>query len=469
MKVLVTGADQHQGLAVIRGLGLAGIPVVACGASKRSLGFYSRFAVARARYISPLESPSGFIEDIVRTVQQTGASVVMPVVESTLVALNEWRAEIERYATLAAPSPDLLEYALDKGKTIGLARRVGVPTPRTVAGQNMDDVLFRARELRFPVAIKPRGNGLHRTTANTLGFKVRYAGNMAGLREQLERCEGNIGALLVQEYVSGVGRCVAAVCRHGEPLALLAYSREREVPLSGGVSVVRRSIPLEPVLARYATALLREIAWHGVAMVEFKYDTCARASEGCYTLMEINGRFQASTALSLDAGLNLPHLVACLYQDTDTQAPHSQALPLYRVGIQARWLRGDLLALRDAISLGVVRSLPMGPVRPQPSRLRVVWNFLRDFRPGMHHDEFKWYDWKPGVVECGALISMIARWSIEWIRHVAGRVLRAFSWRSRGPALSPDQQSIRASALPPTVSGPPNVSAAPRARTPDVP
>ena len=47
-RVLVTGADQHQGLAVIRGLGLAGIPVVACGPCRWSLGFHSRYTVERA-------------------------------------------------------------------------------------------------------------------------------------------------------------------------------------------------------------------------------------------------------------------------------------------------------------------------------------------------------------------------------------------------------------------------------------
>src|SRR5256885_7534625 len=45
-----------------------------------------------------------------------------------------------------------------------------------------------------------------------------------------------------------------------------------EFPLSGGVSVVRKSIPLDERLAAYTIALLRQIAWHGVAMVEFKYD-----------------------------------------------------------------------------------------------------------------------------------------------------------------------------------------------------
>src|SRR5207237_10927252 len=96
------------------------------------------------------------------------------------------------------------------------------------------------------------------------------------------------------------------------------YGPVREVPLSGGVSVLRESVKLDERLRRYVTALLKEIKWHGVAMVEFKYD------ERCdsYTLMEINGRFQASTALSLDAGLNLPYLVACLYGDRELKGSY---------------------------------------------------------------------------------------------------------------------------------------------------
>src|SRR6266705_3753708 len=82
------------------------------------------------------------------------------------------------------------------------------------------------------------------------------------------------------------------------------------------------------LLAAHATTLLREIGWHGVAMVEFKHD---RATDS-YTLMEINGRFQASTALSLDAGLNLPSLVAALY-GVGVASPS----PTYRVGVEERW------------------------------------------------------------------------------------------------------------------------------------
>src|SRR5439155_26376713 len=92
-------------------------------------------------------------------------------------------------------------------------------------------------------------------------------------------------------------------------------------------------------------------------MVEFKHD---RASDS-YTLMEINGRFQASTALSLDAGLSLPHLVAALY-DVVEAGP----IPTYRVGVEERWLRGDLLALRGGLAPRHPRSATTAPAAASP-------------------------------------------------------------------------------------------------------
>jgi predicted ATP-grasp superfamily ATP-dependent carboligase len=434
--VLVTGADQHQGLAVIRGLGLAGIPVVACGAEPRSIGFYSRFAVAKTCYTSPFSSPRGFVADILSVVRDTGATLVIPTVESTLVVLNEWREVVERHARLAAPPPDVLEYAINKGKTLRLAQGLGVPVPRSAEGDSVEEILCRAADLEFPVAIKPRGHGLHLTTANTLGFKVRYARTLDELRLLLQSFERDAAALLVQEYAAGVGRCVAALCRRGEPLVLFAYSREREFPLSGGVSVVRKSIPLDERLAAYASALLREIGWHGVAMVEFKYDPAADR----YTLMEINGRFQASTALSLDAGINLPRLVAALYGIGELGLP----TPTYRVGIEERWLHGDLLALRDGLAGRSHRRLTAPPVGTPPSRARVVGQFLRDFHPRMRYDEFKWYDWRPGAVESIGLLKLSFVLLTLPLRRLGGYARRAAAALHHTLTSSATQRSIRA-------------------------
>jgi len=260
-KVLVTGVQEHQGLAVVRGLGTAGFPVVACASHRHSLGFYSRFAGERERYTPPFESPQRFLDDLVRIIRRTRPALVIPTIESTMVVLSAHREEVERYgAVLAAPSRE------------ALAARLGIPAPRTAQGDNIEAILAKAADLRFPVAIKPRGNALHGATANALGFKVRYAMDLAELAATLAPFTRDARALLVQEYAAGIGRCVSALCRRGQPLAMFAYEREREYPLSGGVSVLRRTIPLDSRLADWSSALLGSLDWHGVAMVEFKYD-----------------------------------------------------------------------------------------------------------------------------------------------------------------------------------------------------
>lgn len=429
--VLVTGADQHQGLAVIRGLGRAGIPVIAAGNHSGCIGFASRYTTERRTYTSPFRDPDRFREEMLAMVAELRPQLIIPAVEGTLVLLNELREAFAPHTVLAAPEPDILDHVLDKGRTLELAERCGVPAPRTARGPGIERILGETTSFTFPVAVKPRGNPLHGSTAHALGFKSRYATSHSELRRLLAPFERDGDAILVQEFARGVGRCVAAVCDHGRPLALFAYERDRELPLTGGVSVRRRSIPLDHALRRHVTALLGAIGWHGVAMVEFKYDPWTDE----YVLMEINGRFQASTALSLDAGLNLPHLVAALF----TGAPLPEVRP-YRVGVEERWLRGDILALIGAWRAADGPHLPGH--RPPEDRWAATRDFLRDFRPGMCYDEFAWEDWKPGVVELVGMAVEALRWSAARGRGLYRRLTASPSITSLANLLT--HRSIRA-------------------------
>jgi predicted ATP-grasp superfamily ATP-dependent carboligase len=414
-RVLVTGADQHQGLAVIRGLGLAGIPVIACGARRDSLGFRSKYVDEHFTYTSPFTSKADFIRDVLAILDQTKPGLVIPVVESTLVVLDEHRHEVERRAPLAAAPSEALAVAVDKYGTIELARQVNVPAPVTLCCDSREEVFDRIRNLRFPVALKPRGNALYGPTSHRLHFKVRYARSPDELREVLEGLGDAAGIPLIQECVLGVGVCVSAVFNRGQPVVLFPYRRVREVPLSGGVSVVRESIALDPRLEGYVTRLLGELQWHGVAMVEFKYHEATDA----YALMEINPRFQASTALSLDAGLNLPHLVAHLYGC----APRPPVLRPYRIGVRERWLQGDLLALYQHLRDGGDSATYGNPLYRPPSRTRAIWDFVKEFRSGVKYDEFRLNDWKPGLSEGRALIGMLFGWVSSGIRRAFRKVL----------------------------------------------
>ena len=62
MDVLVTGAEERQGLAVIRALGSYGLSVCATGLKKDSLGFYSRYAKETIQYPSPISQKSEFVD-----------------------------------------------------------------------------------------------------------------------------------------------------------------------------------------------------------------------------------------------------------------------------------------------------------------------------------------------------------------------------------------------------------------------
>jgi predicted ATP-grasp superfamily ATP-dependent carboligase len=411
MKVLVTNAENNQGLAVIRGLGLAGVPVVACCATRRGLGFYSKYATEKFRYTSPFKSKSQFVSDILRIVRATLPDVILAG-ESTLVVLDESRAELEQYTRLGAPRSDILGCAIDKMKTIKLAERVGVPVSRTVRGSSAAETLEKAAALRFPVAVKPQGHRLYGRTTHALNFKVRYARSVEELEQILRLFGEHAGHPLVQEFAPGVGVCVSAVFRDGEPVTMLAYLRARNWPLSGGISTLRRTIALDERLKSYVMALLGELRWRGVAMVEFKHD----ARDDSYTLMEINGRFQASVALSLDAGVNLPYLTACVHTGRPVRGPSS-----YRIGVEERWLRGDLFALGEHLLRRRAETKRLRALHDLPSKRRAIWEFVRDFRPRMRYDEFKTYDWKPGVVEGVSIAASV----IAGVRMVARAVVRS--------------------------------------------
>jgi predicted ATP-grasp superfamily ATP-dependent carboligase len=134
-------------------------------------------------------------------------------------------------------------------------------------------------------------------------------------------------------------------------------------------------IAVYPILEDVAQQLLAHLGWHGVAMVEFKYDPETKK----YWLMEVNPRFWGSLALAIASGVDFPWLLYCLATDGDVE-PVFQ----YRIGITARWLLGDMLAFIDCF-------------KKYKSKIHLLKDFI--FCKDSTYDDFHWDDPLPFVVE----------------------------------------------------------------------
>ena len=385
--ILVTDGDQRAALAIVRSLGRAGHRVVVAAPARRSLAGASRHAAASVRVPDALAEPDAFGDALAAAVEAHGVDVVLPVAEPALDATLKVRERLRA----SVPFPDLETFrrASDKAWVAATAADVGLATPAQV-------VLGSPEEARgLPASDRPRVLKPARSIQGGRKLSVSYAGSGDALAEALAELPAEAFPLLVQERVVGPGTGVFLLRWEGRTVAAFAHRRLREKPPSGGVSVLRESVPLEPALRASCEALLDRLDWRGVAMVELKVDR----QDGRAHVMEINGRFWGSLQLAIDAGVDFPRLLVDLALGREVEP-----VLTYRHGVRSRWLMGDV----DHLLLRMARSperldLPPGA----PGRVRVLAGFLKAFLPPTREEVLRPLDPAPFLFELRAWLASL--------------------------------------------------------------
>lgn len=396
-RVLVTDCGRGSAISVIRSLGRHGFEVVAADAEPRSPGFYSRYARGRLRYPDPRSAPQAAVEALLGAARERQIDLIVPVTDDVLLPLSRERDRFRGVCALAIPDPEALAATLDKLSTLELARALGVPTPRTEVVATRAEARERAPALGWPVVLKPKASRVYRDGA-VESYRVAYAESPAEVEAEMARLEGGCSVLL-QEYVRGEAHGVELLLDRGAPLAAFQHRRLREVPLSGGPSSLRESVPLDPTLYDQSVRMLRELEWTGLAMVEFKV-----AADGP-RLMEINGRIWGSLPLAIKSGVDFPAGLAELYLGGRSS---SDGLPgpnaPYALGVRSRNLE---------LELSWIASTLWGRKRyaflDMPPRREALAAALRLFSAADGFDILCREDPRPGIAE---------------IRKIAGKVLR---------------------------------------------
>lgn len=305
-KVLVTDADRGSAVAIIRSLGRKGLRVVAADSNPRSIGFRSRYASERLVYPRPEASPRQLVEVLLRTVIEGGVDLVIPVTDEVIQPLAHSRERFEQVCRLAIADNAALKQVTDKHRTLALAERLGIPVPATRVVGTVEEAREAAPTLGWPVVLKPAVSRCYCPERDSIeNFSVSYAEDIDSLTERMRPFSGRHRVLL-QEYCPGQGVGVELLAWKGRSIAAFQHRRLAELPLTGGRSAWRESVPLDPELYRHATRLVEALSWTGLIMVEFKVG--ARP-----WLMEVNGRIWGSLPLAVLSGMDFPSRLAEMY------------------------------------------------------------------------------------------------------------------------------------------------------------
>ena len=356
-RVLVTDGENRAALAATRALGRAGYTVYVSAARLPSLASVSRFVSGSAVVVGAAEHPRQAVTRLAELVGAWGIEVVVPVTDATMSAVLHCGVSAVGHAAVAGPSNEAYVALSDKAAVLARAAALGGAVPRTAVASSAADLPDATAQVGYPCVLK----SLH-----SRSFGTRYVATTATLGEA---AAGAPYPVLVQERIVGVGEGVFLLMDRGRRIAAFAHRRLREKPPSGGVSTYRESVRLAPDVLQIAERLLGDVAWQGVAMVEFK--RCART--GRAYLMEVNGRLWGSLQLAIDAGINFPELLVRV-------ALGQAVAPVdgYRVGVRSRWLWGDV----DHVIARLRRSRTRLHLEPgAPSFLRTLWDFLHFWRP----------------------------------------------------------------------------------------
>jgi predicted ATP-grasp superfamily ATP-dependent carboligase len=388
--VLVTDAGRGSAVAFIRSLGRRGWRVTAADWDPGSPGFRSRYTTDRLLYPRPAQRPEAVVEAIRRAVEATGVDLVIPITDEVGLPLAHARSAFGGRTILALPEASALAATHDKAATVALADRLGVPTPLTRVVGPGDDATVAANEIGYPVVLKPVASRAVLEDGTIGAYAVSYAADADDLRRRLSG--STAPAVLLQRWLPGDGIGVELLMHHGRPLAAFQHRRLREVPPTGGASALRESVELDPVLYEGAVAMLRELAWTGLAMVEFR-----RGKDGVGHLMEINGRVWGSLPLAVRSGMDFPGRLAEMLID-GPPSPDAPVATEYRRGVRARNLRLELAWIGAVVS-GRHRERGL----PWPGRGAAIGAIASLLDPRIGDDLLTRSDPGPGLAQLGTI------------------------------------------------------------------
>jgi len=331
--VLITYGWVRSAYAAARSLARIGLRVAVADSYSHGMCHFSRFCRFVGKYSPPLSQPTTFIEEIRQLLLRTEAKFLLPVHDETEV-IAKHRSRLPKDLILPIAPYEKVRIANDKARVAELAAELGAPIPEVIEWESISQLERRIQRIEYPVVIRlRRGN-----SAKGVFFPRTKKEVLTVCRQLIERFQLPPERYpVIQQRIRGEGWGVSCLYWQGKRIASFTHRRLREKIPTGGPSTLRES-RRNTTIEEYAYRLLDALNWHGLAMVEFKWDPQA----GRAWIIEINPRLWGSIHLAIASGVDFP---ALLYvAATEGPSAARRLVRTQRDGIIARWYLGDIIA-----------------------------------------------------------------------------------------------------------------------------
>lgn len=257
-------------------------------------------------------------------------------------------------------APGISERFLAKRDFYRMCDEAGIAYPKTLffAGEAVDPEKV-ARELRFPVIVKP--NLIHRWKKTLRGHKVIELHSPKELEGVMRRYPGLVEDSMLQEVIPGPEDRIfifkGCFDRSGRVLDVFTGRKLRQYPPIYGSASLAESIENKEVL-ELSLRFFERVPVHGLGGTEFKWDERDRQ----YKMIEVNMRVQTWEDLVRASGKELLWMHYCDLVGFPLPKPRPQ-----RNGV--RWVH----LTRDVVS--AFYFMRRGELTP--------WQFVRGYRLDM--------------------------------------------------------------------------------------
>lgn len=378
MKPAIVLSTHTMGLGVIRALGIMGVPIVAVYYDGGDMGYVSKYVKEKICAPHPEKLEGQFVNLLIESATRFGGSLLIPASDETLATVSRHKSLLEHHYTVACTEWEITEQFIDKKHTYALADAIGVPAPKTVVPQSIEDVERYSQTIQYPCLVKPCQS--HRYY-DLFKEKMVRVDNFDQMLAAYQRAADVGFTVMLQELIPGDdshGANYNSYFWNGEPLVEFTAQQVRNAPPEFGSPrvVISKDIPevIEP-----GRKVLQAMGFYGYSCTEFKKD----ARDGVYKLMEVNGRHNRSSLLAVRCGINFPwlhykHLV-------QGELPSASD---YRTGIY--WIS----LARDVVYSAKYRSKERYP----------LIQYIRPYLRPHVFSSFDWKDPKPFVQRCINLV-----------------------------------------------------------------